>query len=490
MIFNSILIYITLPVLVLIYWLLPNKKRPGYLLLTSYIVYGIVDLRYLITIMLVTFVSFIYSYMILKCEKSKKKKQIFVTSIFVILAILFICKYLNPTLSFIHEALKTVGIESELKQFKTIMAVGVSFYALQAISYISSVYKDKNNFEKNLYHYALYLSYFPKLAQGPITKPSDFFEEIKKDKKINMQIIFDSVLLIAWGLFLKIVIADRIGIFVDRAFDGNGEFQGWYLIIATIFYAFQIYCDFAGYSTIAIGTSNLFGITLPENFRQPYLATSVVDFWRRWHITLSNWFKEYIYIPLGGNRKGNVRKYVNLLIVFLVSGIWHGSAMTFVIWGILNGVYQVIELNLKPLWSTLARKLKINTESVIYKAICIIFTFVLISISWIFFRSSSLFVATKIIETILTANNFEIIFNGDIAKCGLEISNLVVAIIGIIISIAVDICNSKGIYIRKIIEKQNWLVKMFFIVLVFCVIIIFGKYGPALDKASFIYENF
>lgn len=293
-----------------------------------------------------------------------------------------------------------------------------------------------------------------------------------------------------WGFFLKIVLADRIAIFVDYVYGDYQTFGGCYLILATILFAFQIYCDFSGYSTIAIGAAKIMGISLMENFDAPYLATSVAMFWRRWHISLTSWFKDYLYIPLGGSRKGTFRKYLNKLIVFLVSGLWHGAEFSFIVWGAINGLYQIIGEWLMPLRTKAVTALHLNRNSFGHKLIQVLATFAMVDFTWIFFRASTFSDTIAIIHSMLFVRNPGIFFNGAIYFCGLDFANFWLMMIGIGLLLIVDICKQKQIVLRKIILQQVCWIRWVLIAASILGILLFGKWGPAFDQASFIYFQF
>ena len=293
-----------------------------------------------------------------------------------------------------------------------------------------------------------------------------------------------------WGFFLKIVLADRIAIYVDIVYGDYLTYGGCYLIIATILFAFQVYCDFYGYSVIAKGTGMFFGVKLMENFDAPYFAVSVAEFWRRWHISLTSWFKDYLYIPLGGSRKGKVRKYINKLLVFLVSGLWHGADISYVIWGMLNGIYQIIEEITLSMKERISKALKINRNAVISKVVQCLSTFVLIDITWIFFRADGFRESLEIIRQMVTVRNFEILTNGTLYECGLSQKNFMLMLLCILILLFADFCKYKKIKIRNIIMKQNAVCQILIISGSILAILLFGIYGLEHDAANFIYFQF
>jgi len=293
-----------------------------------------------------------------------------------------------------------------------------------------------------------------------------------------------------WGYFLKMVLADRASIFVDTVYGNIAEYSGWYMIVATLFFAIQIYCDFYGYSTIAMGAAKFLGINLMENFDAPYLSGSVAEFWRRWHISLTSWFKDYLYIPLGGSRTGSFRKHVNRIIVFLVSGLWHGAEWSFVIWGGLNGVYQVLGDLLKPVRDSVVQSLKLNRQSIGHKVLCNVITNTLICFSWIFFRADNILDALRIVKRILLQRNPGILFDGSLYECGLDRANFNLLLISVGILFFADFCKKHKIRIRNVIIEQDYWVRWLVISVSICMILLLGIWGTAYDAVSFIYFQF
>lgn len=275
-----------------------------------------------------------------KCKEEDKRiriKKIFVGLSFIInLAILFLFKYFDFAIDNANRVLSHFSMQVINPTFDVILPVGISFYIFQALSYTVDVYREDVKAEKNFLKYALFVSFFPQLVAGPIERSKNLLKQVHEKHYFDAQRVKDGLLLMIWGGFQKIVIADRVAIVVDTIFNKFPQYGGMYIVVATILFAFQIYCDFSGYSTIAIGAAKVMGFQLMENFNAPYLSMSVAEFWRRWHISLSSWFRDYLYIPLGGNRKGKFRKYINLMIVFIISGLWHGAQWSFIAWGALN----------------------------------------------------------------------------------------------------------------------------------------------------------
>ena len=343
MLFNSYEFLIFFPIVTLIYFLIPHKVRYIWLLITSYYFYMCWNVKYALILLLSTFITYISGLLIEEANEIKSKKisikwkNIFMFFCFIInLLILFLFKYFDFAVENINIILSNLGMKVLKPSFDVVLPVGISFYIFQALSYTVDVYRKDVQAEKNFFKYALFVSFFPQLVAGPIERSKNLLKQIHERHYFNAQRVKDGLLLMIWGGFQKIVVADRAAIVVDTIFNNFPKYGGMYIIVGALLFAIQIYCDFAGYSTIAIGVAKVMGFELMENFNAPYFSQSVSEFWRRWHISLSSWFRDYLYIPLGGNRKGKLRKYINLMIVFLVSGLWHGAEWSFVVWGALN----------------------------------------------------------------------------------------------------------------------------------------------------------
>ena len=350
MLFNSFKYIVFLPVLLLFYFVLPSKIKNWWLLVCSYYFYMSWNAVYGILLFACTAVSYAGAVFIQKTDGNNKIRK---TLLFVTLALLFsslaFYKYSNFVLQNAFRALRLAGIKLEVVKnaphLDIVLPVGISFFTFQAAGYVIDVYRKDIEAEHNFFRYALFVSFFPQLVAGPIERSKNLLKQFESAKSFDFNRAKDGVFIMLWGYFLKMVLSDRAAIFVDNAYRNPYETNGMVLIFATIFFAFQIYGDFCGYSLIAKGSAKILGFDLMDNFDSPYCALNVQDFWRRWHISLSSWFKEYLYIPLGGNRRGNV--YVNLFIVFLTTGIWHGAAWGYLIWGIWHGIFTLLERFLK-----------------------------------------------------------------------------------------------------------------------------------------------
>ncbi|MCH5279928.1 MAG: MBOAT family protein [Lachnospiraceae bacterium] len=498
MLFNSIDFLIFLPIVALVYFIIPKKIKYLWLLVASYYFYMCWNAKYALLIFASTVITFISGLLIEKIKNAnyeatkqmRLKKWVVAGSFIINLVILFYFKYINFALITLTKVFSSIHIQINAPAFDIILPVGISFYTFQALSYTMDVYRDDIYAEKNFFKYALFVSFFPQLVAGPIERSKNLLKQLAVPKKFSFEEAREGLLLMLWGFFLKIVLADRIAIFVDVVYGDYVTYSGYYIVLATMLFAVQIYCDFAGYSTIAMGTAKILRISLMENFDAPYLSTSVADFWRRWHISLTSWFKDYLYIPLGGGRKGKLRKYFNKMIVFLVSGLWHGASFSFIVWGGLNGLYQVIGEMLQPIRDKAVRILQLNRRSLGHKLIHIVGTFVLVDFSWIFFRANQFTEALDIIKFMISEKNPWILFDGSIYNCGLDVKNFWLMMICIVILIFADCCKHKKIVIREVIIKQDYWFRWLFIAFAVGFVLFFGKWGPSFDQANFIYFQF
>lgn len=498
MLFNSIQFLIFFPIVLLVYFVLPAKVRYLWLLAASYYFYMCWNAKYAILIMLSTVITYLSGLLLEKAKKSKLKKEraakrkklIVAASVFLNLAILFYFKYFNFASDLLEKVFHSINIQLNMPVVDVLLPVGISFYTFQALSYTMDVYRNEISAEKNVFRYALFVSFFPQLVAGPIERSKNLLKQLAEPQKFDFANLREGTLLMIWGYFQKLVIADRIAIFVDTVYGDFNRYGGWYLIVATVLFAVQIYCDFSGYSTIAMGTAKILGIQLMENFDAPYLSSSVAMFWRRWHISLTSWFKDYLYIPLGGSRKGTIRKYGNKLIVFLVSGLWHGASLSFVAWGGLNGIYQVMEEIIAPFRHKAMKRMGLKENLLCYRLLRACITFILVDFCWIFFRANRLMDALQIIKQMVTIKNQWILFDGSLYNCGLGLSEFWLMLFSIMVLLISDLCKHKGVVIRKIIMNQDGWFRYILIAVSITIVMVFGKYGPAYDSANFIYFQF
>lgn len=385
MLFNSFHFLYFILIIVSVFYILPQKFRQVFLLLASYYFYMCWNYSYVVLILFTTTTSYLASLGIEKTSRNKLKKFYLYTSIGASLVILFFFKYYN---FFIDNINHVSG--SQFILFNYLLPVGVSFYTFETLSYTIDVYKGKLPVERKFWIYALFISFFPKLVAGPIERSENLLPQFHRKQQLKASNIIKGTKYVIIGFFMKLVIADRLSVYVDSVYNNVSKHHGITFWVATVCFSFQILCDFAGYSTIAKGVAKWLDYDLMLNFKRPYLAVNFGDFWRRWHISLSSWFRDYVYIPLGGNRNGRARQHINNFITFLISGFWHGANWTFIMWGALHGAFLSIENILKT-------ERKESKPTLIIRIIKTGFLFAAVSFAWIFFRANTITDAIKII---------------------------------------------------------------------------------------------
>lgn len=405
MIFNSFQFVWLFPIIFIGYYLLssllgknlPERQRKtsnALLLIVSYGLYAQTNAAYTLILLGVTFVTYFFAMLIERSENDRPKKLLIVCGSLLALLPLLVFKYYNFIITSSNELLESIHCATVLPGLNWAVPIGISFFTFQAVGYLMDVYYQRIKAERNWWDYMLFVSFFPQIMSGPISKAKDLLPQIKSYRRFDETMATQGLKWFVWGLFLKVMMADRLGMYVDKVLDNYMFNSGTSCLLAAIYYSFQIYGDFAGYSFMALGVGKLMGFNLINNFQRPYLSTSITDFWRRWHISLSTWLKDYVYIPLGGSRCSKTRNYWNIFMTFLVSGIWHGANWTFVFWGILHGVFQIIEKMFG--WQ------KISTTNLPVRIGRIFLTFTLVNIAWIFFRQPSMGDAFGVIERIVT----------------------------------------------------------------------------------------
>lgn len=497
MLFNSLNFLIFFPIVTLIYFVIPHKIRYIWLLVCSYYFYMCWNAAYALLLFVSTFITWLSGLAIGNIVKNGKddanrqqSKGIVAISFILNLTILAFFKYAGFAVNSVNQLFQAVGIQFVVPKVDVLLPVGISFYIFQALSYTVDVYRGDVKVEKNLLKYMVFVSFFPQLVAGPIERSSRLLEQFYEKHSFDFERVCRGLMIMLWGFFQKLVVADRLAVLVNQVFLYNSYYSGIEIIVAVMFFAVQIYCDFAGYSNIAIGASQVMGFELMENFRQPYLANSVSDFWRRWHISLTSWFRDYLYIPLGGNRKGKLAKYRNIMIVFLTSGLWHGANWTYVVWGGLNGLFQVIaDLTKKPR-QKLKAFFKIRQESGSWRILSTVITFILVDFTWIFFRADSMADAFQIISRIFSQFNPWVLVDGTLYTLGLSQVDFWIGILSIAVLLTVDIVHERGVKIRSWVLQQNlWFRWSIYLGAIFF-ILIFGFYGPNYDASQFIYFQF
>ena len=492
MLFNSYSFMLFFPIVLCIYFVIPKKARHVWLLVASYYFYMGWNAKYAILIAISTIVTYLGGLCIEKWKE--KRKWIVVGVVLINLSILFFFKYFDFFLGNVNRILSLFGANSLQKGFDILLPVGISFYTFQALGYTIDVYRGTIKAEKNFLKYALFVSFFPQLVAGPIERSGNLLRQINRVEQIklwNYRRITEGAVLMLWGYFLKMVIADRVSIVVDRVYDSYWMYGSVEIIIASVLFAIQIYCDFASYSQIAIGAAKIMGFELMENFNTPYFASSIRDFWRRWHISLSTWLRDYVYIPLGGSRCSKARKYFNLFLTFLISGLWHGANWTYVVWGLIHGIYQIVEDATESVRQKLVLKFHIVTNNFSYRFGQILVTFVLTDFAWIFFRANHLSDACRMIGRIVTRWNPWVLFDGSVYNLGLNITEVHILLVALIVLFLVDLVRyKKQVTLDTFLSTQNLWFRFAVIFGLLFFILIYGEYGPGFSAKQFIYFQF
>ncbi len=420
MLFNSISFAIFLPIVFFLYWFTTKgnfKVQNILLLVSSYFFYACWDWRFLFLLIFSTLLDYFTGINIYEASSIKKKRIWLWISICVNLGFLGVFKYYNFFATSFADGLSLLGIKTSLVTLKVILPVGISFYTFHGLSYVIDLYKNKIKPEKNFIDYSVFVSFFPLLVAGPIERATHLLPQILKKREFDYSKAVDGLRQILWGLFKKIVIADNCAEYANIIFNNSSHYPGSTLVLGALFFTFQIYCDFSGYSDIALGTARLFGIDLLRNFAFPYFSRDIAEFWRRWHISLSSWFKDYLYIPLGGSKGGIWLKIRNTLIIFLVSGFWHGANWTFIVWGLLNAIYIMPSI----IFNKNRISLDIIAKGKYFPSIKEFFsmgiTFGLTVLAWIFFRADNLQHAFSYISDIFSNSLFSMpYFDGVIRR--------------------------------------------------------------------------
>jgi alginate O-acetyltransferase complex protein AlgI len=405
--FNSLEFLVFFAVLCILYFRLPERFRWMLLLGGSYVFYISWESNYAILLALLTLFNYYAAIFLDKAETVRRRKAILVLTIVANAGTLFCFKYLNFFAGSIRGVFQYYNVAASIPAFNIFLPVGISFYAFKIMNYIIDVYRGKIKPEKKLGIFALFVSFFPQLIAGPIDRATQLLPQFSAKHDFDYQRVTDGLKLMLWGFFQKLVIADNLSVLVDRVFNNPHQYEGLSLMLAAVFFTLQIYCDFSGYSDIAIGAAQVLGYTSMNNFERPYFSQSIPEFWRRWHISLSSWFRDYLYIPLGGNRVAVPRLYINLFIVFLVSGLWHGANWTFVAWGALHGFLCITSVAGAGLRKKLVIATGLDKVPALHKAIRVLLTFSLVCFAWIFFRANTISDAVYIVSHLFTGLSVE-----------------------------------------------------------------------------------
>lgn len=470
--FNSITYAIFLPIVFLLYWAIPNRYRWILLLAASYYFYMSWNPKYIVLILFTTLVSYVCALLMEKTDSKTTRKTILTIALIVCLGVLFVFKYYDFTV-------KSISMISPVspRLLNLLLPVGISFYTFQTLSYVIDVYRGDLPAEKHFGIYATYVSFFPQLVAGPIERSTNFLPQIKQEHVFDSANAHAGIRLIVWGLYKKIVIADNLALYVDIVYRDIRSFSGFSLVLAALFFILQVYCDFSAYTDIARGSAKLFGIELMENFKSPFWSTSVKELWGRWHISMSSWFRDYLYIPLGGSRVSNLRHCFNMVLTFIISGLWHGANWTFVIWGGLQGVAQIIE----TAYDVRPRK----TRDIYFYMRCLI-VFAFFTWSSVFFRAGSVsdgfYAATHFLSGLSHPRSFWL--NG-VEALHLDFRFLRIFLLGVVPLTLYDFCSLKT-DVFAWIAKRHVVIRHLLMISAIAIILTYGFFG----KSTFVYFQF
>lgn len=478
MLFNSFRYALFLPIVFILYWSVPHRFRWVMLLAASYYFYMSWNVKYVFLILLTTVISYLAGLALERFSEATKRKLVLAVTVIVSMGTLFTFKYFNFFMDSVNSVFSAFALPIHTTTLNLLLPVGISFYTFQTLSYVIDVYRGSVKAEHHFGIYATFISFFPQLVAGPIERTSNLLIQIKDEHKFDYSQASYGMKLMAWGFFKKLAVADVIAVYVDSVYENVEISSGFDMLLAVLFFTVQIYCDFSGYSDIAIGSAKLMGINLMTNFRSPYFSASIKEFWSRWHISLSTWFKDYIYIPLGGNRCSKPRHYLNLIITFLVSGLWHGANWTFIIWGFIHGISQVFE----EIFFKKTRKK--NESNRLLKVLSVIGVFIFCNFTWIFFRAESLkgavYFIYKFVISFLNPSEF---FSSSL---GISAGELTVVFLSILLLALYDFKAKNSDVIDWISSKKaviRWSVYFLLIIL-----IIFRV--PVANSSEFIYFQF
>lgn len=470
MLFNSITFLIFFPLICVIYYTLPAKKRWVFLLIASYYFYMNWQPVYALLILGSTLVTYGCGILLEKYKDSKiRQKQCLILSFVFNFGVLFIFKYYNFINSSVFSFLDYFGLRWPIPNFDILLPIGISFYTFQSVGYTIDVYRGTIKAERHFGIYALFVSFFPQLAAGPIGRAPQLIKQFYDKHVLNYDNVSQGFRMMLWGYFMKLCVADRLSMYVDAVYNNIPNHNGTSLLLAAILFSFQIYCDFAGYSLMAIGAAKIMGFDLVLNFKRPYFSRSMGEFWKRWHISLSTWFRDYVYIPLGGNRVSLGRHLFNLFLTFLISGLWHGANWTFIVWGAIHGLFLI--------FGVLKNKFlpKNNLNPMIRNVLDIILTFAMATFAWIFFKANNISDAFEVLQKIFTTHGFPYI----------EQATLFYGLVSLFLLIIKDLNDEYGLGIR-VLNSNNIFVKHLSEALLICFILLFG----VLDGGQFIYFQF
>jgi len=532
MAFTSLNFLLFVVAVLLVYFLVPKKYQWVVLLLASYAYYWISANKLVVFLLFTTVTTFYtghflgksnekYNHLIeinndtltkdqkkiLRAENKNRKKRILLTAVILNFGVLAVIKYFNFFVGNFNALFSALSIDTIIPTFEFLLPLGISFYTFQSIGYVIDVYRGKIEPDRNIAKFALFVSFFPQIVQGPISRYSQLASQLYESHSFDYTRVKFGAQLILWGLFKKMVIADRLAATVSSVFDGYQNYAGIQIFIGAVMYSLQVYCDFSGGIDIARGIAQIMGIDLAENFKRPFFAESISDFWRRWHISLSSWMRDYIFYPLslsaGAVKLGRTSRkimgahlgklfptFLAMLITFLVVGIWHGASWKYVAYGLYNGVFIFAEVLFEPLVEKINRKFQINPKVFSWRLLNIIITIVLVSIGRYFSHAASLKVAVRMLYRTVAAFDFYDLLNIKILQMGMDPKDIYVLVGAVLILFIVGLLQEIGISLREKLAQQNLVFRWSIYIAAIFSILIFGVYGIGFDPVSFIYMGF
>lgn len=494
MVFNSFSYLLFFPIVSIIYFLLPGKARNLWLLISSYFFYFCADIRYVYLLLAITMLSYGSGIVLEKLKtrgNPKFRKGILITTVILNLGILGYFKYANFFLQNLNRVAASLHSGRQFAPVTILLSVGISFIIFQSISYTVDVYRDTIPAEKNLLDFALYPAFFPKLFSGPIERAGDILKQIHAPADFSLKNVKEGLYFILMGLFYKVVLSDNIAAVINPVFASYNDYSGFQIAFAVILFAFQIYGDFGGYSYIAIGSAKILGFQLTNNFESPYHSESISEFWRRWHITLNKWFTDYLYIPLGGSRRGTARRYLNTMIVFLLSGLWHGADWTYIVWGGLNGLFVVGENIKKQLLSGRTPRQIQNADSFGSRLKRRIVTFILVDFAWLFFCMPDMESSFGILHRAAAQPGIRQLFDLTVFNIFPDMKSLIVILSALFLLLWIDtVIYRKKTPFPDFFFTQSSAFRWLFGIGILCMIIFFGAYGDTYEQTQFIYFQF
>ena len=481
MLFNSLTFLMFFPLVTIIYFLLPHRARWAWLLAASCYFYMFFKAVYILILFFTIIIDYFAGILLENEKDAKRKKWWLIASLIANVGVLAVFKYFNFLNGNLSGLCTLFGVTNPIPSLSILLPIGLSFHTFQAMSYTIEVYRGNQRAERHFGVYSLYVMFYPQLVAGPIERPQNMLHQFYEKHFFDYQRTVEGLRVMLWGLFKKVVIADRLSVFVDMVYDHPSDYHGFQTILATIFFSFQIFCDFSGYSDMALGSAKVMGFDLMVNFNRPYFSKSIAEFWKRWHISLSTWFRDYLYISLGGNRVSKSRTYFNQFVTFMISGLWHGANWTFVVWGSLHGAYLIIGEFSKKFRGKIGASIGLGKSPFLNKIVQVSTTFFLAAFAWIFFRAATFHDATVIIKNSLHLSKAQL----GLYMLGTDTYEFVLCFVFIAVMETTHWFMRKG-DVNVLLNKQTivvrWLVYGFFLLL----ILNFGVFG---DK-QFIYFQF